>query len=245
MNVQKSAMCGLNCHLIDQLPDGTEASLAVVLCHGFGAPGTDLVSIGSELLSAYPRLGQALRFIFPEAPLSLEDYGMPGGRAWWPLDLERMTAAIERGELRDLRNDLPDGLAEAREKLTSLVEDVQQRHGLPTSRIVLGGFSQGAMLATDVTLRLPESPAGLCIFSGTLLCEQEWKPLAAERGPLLVVQSHGHQDPLLPFQAAEWLRELLTDAGFDVDFVPFAGPHTIPVEALQHFAALLSRLTTD
>ncbi len=233
---------GLRCRVVEAESSEAPAELIVVLCHGFGAPGTDLVPLGAELFHLHPGLAGRVRFIFPEAPLSLESFGMPGGRAWWPLNVEKLMMSIETGDFRDLRRETPPGLAEARAMLTQLVQKVQDDSGLPTSRIVLGGFSQGSMLATDVSLHLPDSPAALCVFSGTLLCEEEWRELASRRGPLPVLQSHGTNDPILPFQGAEWLRELFENAGFEVDFVPFRGIHTIPFEALHRFASLLGRL---
>lgn len=228
---------GLECQVVD----GAEGSpeLVVVLCHGFGAPGTDLVGLGPELLHLAPELKGRVRFVFPAAPLAPPDLAMYGGRAWWPLDVNRLLVAIETGQTRFLCEMVPEGLAAAREKLNGLIDEVGRQTGLPIARFVLGGFSQGAMLATDVMLRLPESPAGLCVFSGTLLCESEWRPLAERRGPLKVLQSHGYQDQILPFAAAEWLRDLLAGAGMEVEFIPFQGGHQIPLEALEQFAAML------
>jgi phospholipase/carboxylesterase len=231
---------GLNCLLVDDLPPGAEPSLLVVFCHGFGAPGGDLVPLGPELLGLRPELAERVRFVFPAAPLSLA--GMYGGRAWWLLDVLEINAAIQRGELRDLRGKLPDGMPEACKRLDAAVMELLAESGLPASRLVLGGFSQGSMVATDVALRMPDAPAGLCVFSGTLVCEDQWRPLAEKRKGLPVLQSHGRQDPILPFRAAEWLRDMLIDAGCDVDFVAFNGPHTIPAEALIRCAAMLAKL---
>lgn len=242
MKLTTQELGGLTCRVVDALPDGEPPKLAAVICHGFGAPGTDLVGLGGEILSMQPQLADALRFYFPEAPLSLAQLGMPGGRAWWMLDIDKLNAAIETGEFRDLRNDHPPQLPAAREKLTALIESVRDETGLPMSRIALGGFSQGAMLTTDVALRLPDPPALLAVFSGTLLSEEEWRDLASNRGALDVLQSHGRQDPILPYQAAEWLRDLLRDAGADVEFLPFDGPHAIPPQALDRFATRLSEL---
>lgn len=230
---------GLRCYVYDQLPPGERPQLAAVLCHGFGAPGSDLAGLGPEVLRLQPKLAAAVRFYFPEGPLSLAEAGIPGGRAWWMLDIAKLNLAIQTGGLRDLRNDHPPELPASRENLTNLVREVQRQTGLPTAQFVLGGFSQGSMLATDVALRLPEAPALLTVFSGTLLAEDEWRDLAARRGPLNVLQSHGREDMVLPFQAAEWLRELFTASGFDVEFLPFHGPHTIPAEAVRRFAARL------
>ena len=235
---------GLNCQIVQQV-DGQEPELVVILCHGFGAPGTDLVGLGGELMRCQPRLMESTQFIFPEAPLSLEEFGFYGGRAWWPLDVAKLNAAIEKGEFRDQRKYDPPELADARRLLTALVDEVRGRTGLPASRIVLGGFSQGSMLATDVSLRLDEAPGALCVWSGTLLCEEQWRELGSKRGPLKVLQSHGTVDPILPFEAATWLRDLFTDSGFDVKFIEFENVHTIPREAVDQFAELLVSLLDE
>ncbi len=242
MSLRSTTLGGLSCVLVDQLPQGQVPQLIVIICHGFGAPGTDLVPLGHEVLRLSPKLAETIRLVFPAAPLSLDEFGMVGGRAWWHLDINRLTQAIESGELRDLRENLPDDLPQARQMLLSLIEDVQRETELPMSRLVLGGFSQGSMLATDVALRLPEAPAALCIWSGTLLCESIWKELAAKRDKLMVLQSHGHQDPVLPFEGGIWLRDLLRNAGASVEFIEFDGVHTIPAEAVHRFATLLERL---
>lgn len=230
----------LTCRTIQNLDPSEKPELVVILCHGFGAPGTDLVPLGPELLSARTQLSETTRIIFPEAPL--EPPELFGGRAWWPLDVAQLQQAIERGEFRNLRNENPAGLPSAREKLISVIEAVRGETGLPMSRIVLGGFSQGAMLTTDVSLRLDERPAALCVWSGTVLCEDEWRDLAAKRGPLRVLQSHGRTDPILPFEAAGWLRDLFEESGFDGEFIEFPGVHTIPQDALVRFADLLVEL---
>jgi len=244
MNLQNQTLGGLECQVVDKLPAGQQPEFIVILCHGFGAPGTDLVALGSELYYLESRLEQNTRFIFPAAPLSLAEQGMPGGRAWWQLDMEQITAAIQRGEMRDQRAVVPEGLPEARELLSNLVYDVRRCMQVDVDRMVLGGFSQGSMLATDVALRLSETAAGLCIFSGTLLCEEEWRKQAVRHQSLPVLQSHGYRDPILPYAGAEWLLKMLTDAGLSVEFVPFDGMHTIPPEALERFAKMLKQITS-
>lgn len=207
------------------------ASLAVVLCHGYGAPGTDLVGIGGEILRARPDFAGKVAFFFPEAPHVAEANPMDG-RAWWQINILELEQ-IARSEPRRLSTETPDGMPEARRRLMALVDDVASKTGLGTGQIALGGFSQGSMLATDVALRLEEAPAFLSIFSGTLLTEDQWARRAQGRAGLRVLQSHGRQDPLLPFAAAERLRDLLSEAGLVVDFIPFFGGHTIPQEALM------------
>ncbi|MFV0443781.1 MAG: alpha/beta hydrolase [Planctomycetaceae bacterium] len=214
----------------------------IVLCHGFGAPGTDLVPLGEELGAQLPELARETLFVFPEAPLAPREFRPFGGRAWWPLDMERLQSAMQAGSIRDLRGDCPERLPTAREELGSVLAVLERTYDLPVERLVIGGFSQGAMLATETVLRLPTSPAGLVIYSGTLLNEPEWRDLAPHRSGLQVLQSHGTEDSILPFTGAEWLRDLLTEAGLNVEFQSFRGGHTITAPALEATGRLVSQV---
>lgn len=235
----------LKCRLVDNLPAGTNPGLVVVLCHGYGASGSDLVPIGEELLGQCPNLHDRVQFVFPEAPLSLDDLGLPGGRAWWPIDLVKLQLAAATGRFRDLQQRRPDGLVDSRDRLVETLRLLGERTGLTLSRFVLGGFSQGAMLSTDVALQLDVNPAALIAMSGSLLNESEWQERAPHHSGLRVLQSHGTEDPLLPFAATEWLRDLLTKAGATVEFVPFPGGHQIPFEVFERIAVLLESLAGD
>ncbi|WP_342379007.1 phospholipase [Myxococcus stipitatus] len=227
----------LDCQVVEGLPEGKSPELAVVLCHGFGAPAGDLVPMAAQLLAMHPPLAQRVRFILPGAPLSLADRGMPTGRSWFPIP-----DAILLGQMRDwpaFAKEVPPGLPAARRALMSVVAAVSAATKLPYSKIVLGGFSQGGMVTTDVALRLEECPAGLCILSGTLIAEPEWRQKAKARQGLPVFQGHGRYDPLLPFATAEHLRDTLVQEGLSVDFFPFDGQHTIDDEEQERMAAFL------
>jgi phospholipase/carboxylesterase len=212
-------------------PDGDGP--VVVLLHGFGAPGTDLVPLG-QVMDVPP----SVRFVFPAAPLEL-GWQFGGGRAWWMIDIERMQRAMARGETRDLSREVPQGLAEARAAVVAMLDEVEARFGGP---IVLGGFSQGAMLSCDVALRTERPLAGLVLMSGTYLAADEWKPRMPSRAGLPVMQSHGVQDPLLPFALAERLRDDLGAAGLKVDWHGFYGQHEIPKVVLDAVGAFVTKL---
>lgn len=213
--------------------EGQTPDLVCILCHGFGAPGDDLVPLGIEILNHAPALHNRIQFVFPAAPLSLAAQGLPDGRAWWQIDMLELQRAVEWGELRDLRESTPAGLNEARLALQGVVTQLSAELGLSTSRMVVGGFSQGSMLATDLTLHLTEKPAGLIVYSGTLLNAAVWRSMADSCRGLRVVQSHGRSDPLLPFTLAEELRDMFLQVGADVEFHAFAGMHTIPQVAFN------------
>ena len=217
----------------------------VVLLHGFGAPGDDLVPLADVYARAIGQGATArgpVRFAFPAAPLSLDLW--PGARAWWMIDLVRYEAALRSGEARDLADDVPDGLAPARERVLAMLDALEAELGVAGGRVVLGGFSQGAMLSCDVALRSDRTLAGLVLLSGTYLCRPEWAPLMPARAGLPVFQSHGQHDPLLPFGLADELSRALAGAGLAVDFLPFPGGHEIPPPVIARSAAFLTRVLT-
>lgn len=234
-----TSLGGLSCQVFPETRGPPRA--AVVLCHGFGAPGDDLVGLHGELLQLQPALAAA-RFVFPEAPLSLGPSMGFDGRAWWMIDFDQVQRlqAQDPEALRAFRKEEPPGMAKARSLLTALVHAVCAQTGLGLSRVLLGGFSQGAMLSTDVALRLEEAPLGLLALSSTLLLEDVWRPKAKARAGLPVFQSHGRQDPLLPFSEAERLRDLLVEAGLPHTWVPFRGGHQIDLEVLEKAARFLA-----
>jgi phospholipase/carboxylesterase len=225
--------------------NGDKAPIICVLLHGFGAPGDDLVGLADGIDAP-----AATTFVFPEAPLSLAalaprdiatypGYGEP--RAWWMIDIAAMELAISRGELRDRTRLVPEGLAEARAALSGMLDALAAES--PGARIVLGGFSQGSMLALDLALNEPErSLTGVVVLSGTLLAEHVWRPRMSARAGLPVFQSHGRSDPILPFSIAETLQQALSAAGMKVTFDPFAGPHTILRQTLARLGRWLHEL---
>jgi phospholipase/carboxylesterase len=205
----------------------------VVLMHGYGAPGTDLVPLWRAL--AVPK---EVRFVFPEAPLEL---GF-GGRAWWPIDMVRLQERFTKEGAARLIDEVPPGIDEARAAVLDLLDALKRDFAAHPDEIVIGGFSQGAMLATDTVLRTTRAFGGLAIMSGTLVSHSQWSPLMATRKGLPVLQSHGRADPVLPFAIAERLRDELTAAGVPVEFTPFNGGHGIPGPVLDGLARLIQRV---
>ncbi len=210
----------------------------VLLLHGFGAPGDDLVSLASAVT-----VPAGTRFVFPEGPLSLS-FGPSDARAWWLIDMARMAADQAAGRVRDLSQDIPKGLAPARETLLTFLKELEHTFGANPRKTVLGGFSQGAMLACDLMLRTTQPYAGLVQLSGTLLAAQEWIPLLQKRKGLSVFQSHGMQDEILPYVGAERLRDVLSKSGLAVEWHSFRGSHEIPEPVLQRLGVFLTKVLT-
>lgn len=217
----------------------TDASHLVVLCHGFGAPGTDLVSLAPEMATLEPALAE-VAFAFPAAPIDLSPFGLWGGRAWFPIDMQALDLANRAGRTDLLAAAEPPGMAKARKQLRVAIEQLMGRR--PWSRVVLGGFSQGAMMALDLALRLEEACAAVVAFSPTLVDRRAWERGAALRQGLPVFVAHGRQDPLLPVGGSEALVALLRRAGVAVDYHPFDGPHTIDYESLRRASRMLASI---
>jgi phospholipase/carboxylesterase len=212
-----------------------DAQLTCVLLHGFGAPGDDLVGLAGEI-------DAPVRMVFPAAPLELGGGGYGDSRAWWLLDLARLEDELRRGASPDRRDEVPEGLAAAREHVIRLIDQLAARFAIADDRLVLGGFSQGAMLSLDVALHRPRPPAGLILMSGTVIAEAVWRPRLPSLAGVPVMLSHGRHDELLPYHVAEILRDRLTEAGAAVDWQPFLGGHEIPRAAINAANQLLRKL---
>lgn len=224
--------------------DGGGDGPLVVLQHGFGAPGDDLVP-----LAAMFGLPRAVRFAFPAAPLELGGYFGGDSRAWWMIDVDRLERDMAAGpgagvtaERERRADEEPAGLTEAREALTAALDELQEELAVPAGKLALGGFSQGAMLSCDLALRDGRPLAALVLMSGTLIAAPIWRSGAPARAGLPVLVSHGRQDPLLPFALSERLRDLLREAGLEVEWLPFRGGHEIPPAVLQQAGQLLHRV---
>lgn len=234
--MQRTSRGGLSC--LEFAPSQT-TNLLVVLCHGFGAPGDDLAAFGPELQEADESLEREARIVFPQGPLSLASMGWGDARAWWMIDMAKLQLAIHTGKLRDLRQEKPAGMIEARDQMLRAIHELRESTGLPWSRVVLGGFSQGAMLTIEVLRHLPERIGGAILFSGTVINESEWRQPCEHLRGLPVFQSHGRSDVILPYSLSLELRDLLKEQGADVTFTEFGGGHGVPPQAFQGALKLL------
>ncbi len=159
------------------------------------------------------------------------------------IDLARMQASMLRGDGELLARQTPPGMSTARAAVNDMLDALERDHAAPRERVVLGGFSQGAMLATDVALRAERPPAGLVILSGAPVAIEEWKQLAPKRAGMPVLQSHGRADPILPYAGAEWLRDVLEGSRLKVEFFPFNGGHSIPSSVLERLGPFVVSAT--
>ena len=207
----------------------------VILLHGFGAPGDDLVPL-AEVIQA-PR---GTRWLFPEAPLPL-NMGFGDSRAWWIIDFARIQADRAAGRIRDLSVEIPQGLALARERILTFLKELPHHVPVDYKQAVIGGFSQGAMLTCDAVLHTNYPFGGLVQLSGNLLAKDVWSPLMPKRKGLSVFQSHGLQDDVLPHVGAERLRDALTQSGLSVEWYSFRGGHEISAAVLRRLGPFITK----
>ncbi len=177
-------------------PCGRMASTLVVLLHGYGANGDDLIALGEEWRRWLPDAA----FVAPNAPEAIP--GMYGGLQWFPLTMR------DPGERWR-------GVVAARPALDRFLDAELVRYRLGPGRLVLVGFSQGTMMALHVGLRRAAAPAAVVGYSG-LLAGPEHLGEITVRPPVLLI--HGEADDLIPADALHMAREQLAHAGVGVEW---------------------------
>lgn len=202
-----------------------KADFVVVFLHGYGATADNVAVLAQMSTQQSPLLkGKRVCWVFPQAP------AIGGAPAWWQIDVMQWMMAMQNpaGIAKMIRQQHP-GLPECRERMNVLVEQVLTMAGVSGSysRLLLGGFSQGAMTALDCAVSLPSSkrPAGVLSISGAPIVVEEWAVKAKQHKDLRVLITHGESDQVLFYQGSLWLRDLLTQAGMCVKHSPHEGGH--------------------
>jgi phospholipase/carboxylesterase len=194
----------------------------LIVLHGLGADGNDFVPV-CEALQVDP-IGP-LRYVLPHAParpVSVNNgYVMP---AWYDI--------FELGGSHTLRREDEAGLRASQARVGELIEREVQR-GVPASRIVLAGFSQGCAVTLMTGLRYPERLAGLAGLSGYLpLAERT----AAERSPanadVPIFLAHGTRDPMIAHARAVESRDALGALGYDVEWHDYPMEHSVSLQEI-------------
>jgi phospholipase/carboxylesterase len=198
---------------------GTPKQL-VVLCHGLGADGHDLIDLAPAWSHALP---DAL-FASVDAPFE-HDSGF--GRQWWSV-ADRSPAVVEAGVRR------------AAPYLHEFIDAELERLALPPTAFALMGFSQGAMMVLFVGLRRATAPRAIMAFSGALVAPDSLGAEIANHAPVLLV--HGEADDVVPAQRSRDAEAGLHTVGVPVEasYVPRLG-HGIDDTGLAMGALSLQR----
>jgi phospholipase/carboxylesterase len=193
----------------------------VVLCHGVGADGHDLIDLAPTWAAAIPHAA----FAAPDGP---ERYDMaPMGRQWFSL--------ADRAPAR-----LATGVTVGAAALDGFIDAELARLGLPADAYALMGFSQGAMTVLHAGLRRAVAPRAVLAFSGGLIVADG----ITAKPPMLLV--HGEQDEIVPVERSREAARVLRDLGLDVQtsFSPRLG-HGIDGIGLSAGALFLQRAFTQ
>lgn len=199
-----------------------QARQLIVLLHGYGADGKDLIELGAQWRKLLPDAA----FVAPHAP---EPCGQaPMGRQWFALTMrdpdERWT-----------------GVKKAAPGLDAFLDAELAAHGLDDSKLALVGFSQGTMMALHVGLRRRRPPAAIVGFSGVLVGgEHLTRPAGVKPPPILL--THGSEDEVIPAEALFVSAEGLAAAGIPAQWHLSIGiGHGIDGPAMTQAAQFLAR----
>jgi phospholipase/carboxylesterase len=196
----------------------------VVLLHGVGADGADLIGLAPTLARHLPRA----RFIAPDAPDPCDL--APYGRQWFSLQ-DRRSAALSAG------------VGHAASALDTFLDELLAAHGLPAQRLALLGFSQGTMLALHVAPRRTSVLAAVVGYSGALVGAEELARDRRSSPPVLLV--HGDADEVVPVQALPAAVVGLQAASVPVRWIVRPGlPHAIDPEGIDAGACFLTAALT-
>jgi phospholipase/carboxylesterase len=177
-------------------PRTGEVSSAVILLHGYGANGADLIGLADVLAGYMPET----LFLAPDAPERC--IGTPFGLQWFPIPW------ID-GSSEEMAQ---QGLLRAAEDLQAFLDGVMVEEDLLPEQVVLFGFSQGTMMALHVAPRREDAVAGVVAFSGRLLQPELLAEEARCRPAVLLI--HGDADQVVPPQALPEAAEALQRAGW-------------------------------
>ena len=215
-----------------QIESAPNPTAAVVWLHGLGADGNDFAGLVPELdLRNCP----PIRFIFPHAPsipVTINGgYVMP---AWYDIRGTDLTSRQDEA-----------GIRVSELAIVALI-DREIARGIPASRVVLAGFSQGCAMALHTGLRFPQALAGIVALSGYLPLADQF---AGERSPANaktpVFMAHGSQDPVVIPARGEASRDLLGGLGYDIEWHSYPMPHCVHPREIADIAAFLTRVLAE
>lgn len=213
---------------------GANPTAAVIWLHGLGADANDFVPLVPEL-----RLPVTVRFVFPNAPVMpvTINNGM-SMRAWYDILHFDIGGVLPTGAPREDEK----GLRASQSMIDALIAD-QIARGIPASRILIAGFSQGAAMTLLTGLRHRARLAGLIALSGYLpLATHLATERAAENDDVPIFMAHGSHDPVVRIERAIQSRDALLRLGYTVDWHTYPMQHAVCAEEVAAISAFVQRV---
>lgn len=196
-------------------PASGTARKLVVLIHGYGADGNDLIELGGQWRNLLPDAA----FVAPHAPGRIPGFppGMMGGRQWFALDAyDPNLLRRDPQQTATVYATMPRAAEQAAPALEQFIADELARNRLGPADLALAGFSQGTMMALHVGLRRDPAPAGILGYSGALLGGEGLENQVRSRPPILLI--HGDADEVVPIEAMHAALHTLNAAGAPARF---------------------------
>ena len=218
-------------NLVRQTPQNRRC---IVLLHGFGANFQDLTGLSTVLDPT-----QSWDWYFPNGPQEISFSDAYAGRAWFPIDMQRLQLALMQGVRQPFRNEIPAGFTAASLSVDRLVRELGSRY----DQIVVGGFSQGSMITCDVALHTEQKLSALLLLSSNVIAKSRWETAIKRKDKAFkVFQSHGQFDNVLPVDGAKELADFWTENDYSHEYVSFPGGHEIPYPVLDNLKMFLASL---
>ncbi len=193
----------------------------VLLLHGVGADGNDLIGLAPYFAQAMPDAA----FVSPDGPYPCDM--APYGRQWFSLQ-DRTPAKMLAG------------VQAAAPVLNAFIDAERDRYGLKDESVALLGFSQGTMMSLYVAPRRAKALAGVVGYSGALVGADLLAGEVTSKPPVLLI--HGDADPIVPFAAQAHAAKALQGAGLEVQSLVRPGlPHSIDEEGIAAGIEFLAR----
>lgn len=212
-----------------ELHPGQPARASVIILHGLGADGTDFLPF-ADALDLSP-VGP-VRFVFPRAPeRAVTANGGHRMRAWY--DILAFGGQSREDEA---------GLRETFAQIHALL-DAEVERGIPASRIVLAGFSQGCAITLGAGLRYGQKLAGLIGMSGYLpIASTTAAECHAANAGTPVLMAHGTRDAVVGLNRGQAARDTLAGLGHPVEWHDYPMEHSVCMEEVQDVQAFLRRV---
>lgn len=195
--------------LIISPEDKAKAKGAVIMLHGYGDEGQSYINMAPYLEQMLPTtLHNQLYWLAPNAPLGLvaHEGAEPIGYAWFPLEWAPDGSKFEYQ---------PEDYNKSRDILVNYLQSVSKELNIPFDKIVLMGFSQGAMLTLHTAPQLDNALAGTIVLAGRVL-DPKAITEAKQRPPLLLM--HGNVDDVVDHGGSVAAEKLLRENGFNIHF---------------------------